>query len=179
MTDTPPTIPEPDPAFVLDLTRSRELDAEGLSTMERDFAEHALDLIGKGEKFWRKKAAELAGYKEPRGAAYDLIRRPKVVAFMARSLTEAAEDVKVDRSFVLFRALANMAACEANGDYRTAHRYLDIVAKHADVAAFSVKPDPESAATLNLPFDPSALSTADLALFIDLMRKGSRGKLPE
>jgi hypothetical protein len=181
MSDTPDdfTPPAPDPAMLADLTQAGDLDAEGLSTMERDFAEHALDLIGKGEKFWRRRAAEMAGYKEPRGSASLLIRRPRVIAYMSRSMTEAAQDVKVDRSFVLFRALTNMTACEARDDYRTAHKYLDIIAKHADVSAFTVKPDPASSGTLNLPFDPSKLSTDDLATLIDLMRKAAGGQPSE
>jgi hypothetical protein len=175
MTDTP--TPEKE---MLDLTAAAERDAYGLSPMERRFAEAALDLIQSGERHWRAKAAEKAGYSDTRNAAYQLIRRPRIVAFMSKSLTEAAEDVKVDRAFILFRALTNLTACEANGDYRTAHRYLDMIAKHADVRAFTVAPEGgDQGARLSLPFDPSALNTDELATMIGLMRKAAGGQPTE
>lgn len=155
-------------------------DAEGLAAMERKFADAALDLIASGEKMWRGKAAEKAGYACARNAAYELIRRPHVIAYMARNMTEAAETVKVDRSFVLFRALANMAACEAREDFRTAHRYLDTIAKHADVRAFTAAPgDGDQAGRLSLPFDTSRLSTTDMEQLITILRKAGSGAAPE
>lgn len=182
MTDNAPA-PDPDtpnePELV-DLALEADRDAAGLQPMERRFCIHALELIGSGERHWRQEAARRAGYKEPRGAAHQLIRRPRVVQFMSRHMTEAAETVNVDRSFVLFRALANMTACEATGDYRTAHRYLDIIAKHADVGAFN-RPgsdggDAARAGMMSLPFDPAQLSTDELSQMLSLMRKAAGGK---
>lgn len=125
--DTPDSIPEP-----IDLTAEGDRDDEGLSPMERAFVEHALDLMQQGEKHWRKKAAAAAGYKEPRNGAYRLIRRPNVIAAIGRQLAGATEAVKVDRGFVLFNAVTALEVCQAEGDYRTAARYLEIVQRHTD-----------------------------------------------
>lgn len=168
MTDTP-------------FSAASDRDEHGLSVMERRFCEAALDKIQKGDRHWRKQSALDAGYSEKGAAnnAYELIRRPHVIAYLSTQLTEAAEAVKIDRSFVLFRALTNLAACEAREDYRTAHRYLDIIAKHADVKAFSAAPGDDHSGRLSLPFDPSALSTDELAQMIALMRKAAGGQPTE
>jgi len=179
--------PEPDQVDDADLVEMQDLtieatrDAAGLQPMERRFADHALALIAKGEKFWRQEAARRAGYREPRGSASVLIRRPRVVEYMSRRMTEAAEEVNVDRKFILFRALANMLACEALGDYRTAHRYLDTIGKHVDVAAFN-RPGssgvPGQGANLaNL--DLASLSEDEMVTMVTLLRKAAGGKPTE
>lgn len=180
MSDTAPAPDAPNEIELRDLALEADKSAEGLQPMERRFCIHALELIGQGERFWRKEAARRAGYQDPRGAAHLLIRRPRVVQFMSKHMTEAAETVNVDRSFVLFRALANMTACEATGDYRTAYRYLDIIAKHADVGAFN-RPGSDGGeagrlGSMSLPFDPLALSTDELSTMVALMRKAAGGK---
>jgi len=183
MTDTADTPAAPlDAPEMVDLTAARDIDAHGLKPMERAFCEAALDLIQSGEKHWRKKAAERAGYKAAPNAAYELCRRPHVIAFMSRSLTDAAETVKVDRSFILFRAMTNMAACEGQGDFRTAARYLETIAKHVDVGAFAMPAKGEGAAAaghLSLPFDPANLTKDELSTMIVLMRKAGGGQPTE
>lgn len=148
---------------------------DNLTAMQRAFCNHALDLIGNGEKFWRKKAAELAGYKEPRGAASDLIRMPAVIDYITKRMTEATEAVHVDPTFVLFRAMTNMVTCEANGDYRTAHRYLETIRRHMDGLNGNGPKPGAPMGSMSLPFDPSKLSGDELAQMIALMRKAGGG----
>lgn len=149
---------------------------DGLSSMQRDFCNHALDLIGEGEKWWRKKAAERAGYKDARGSASDLIRMPKIIDYITKRLTEATESVNVDPTFILFRAMANMATCEAAGDFRTAHRYLETIRRHLIGLSDDRGPGgPAHLGTMSLPFDPSKLSGDELATMISLMRKAGGG----
>lgn len=169
MTDTPPE------EKTLDLT----WDESELSPMEREFCRHALELIGNGERYWRKAAAERAGYKEPRGAACELIRRPRVINYMAKRMTEATEAVHVDQTFVLFRAMTNLAICEAREDYRTAHRYLDLIARHLrGLTDDRGKDGGGQPGMMSLPFDMSKLETNDIAALAAILRKAGGGPVP-
>jgi len=159
----------------LDLTAASMKDEAGLSPMERAFCIAALELIGDGEKHWRKQAAIRAGYAEPRSAAYRLVRRQPVIDFLHRHLTEAAETVKVDRSFVLSRALINLSLCEAQGDLRTARAYLDIIAKHTDVQAFTKDAfdGKNQAGMATLPFDLDKMTTDDKRQLLAILARST------
>jgi hypothetical protein len=155
-----------------DQGRSR---GDGLTSRERAFCEAALDLMQKGEHAWKRAAAKAAGYSDSwaASAAWQLMRREPVQRYIGEALAGAAAKVKVDRSFVLHKAMIGAEIAEAKGDLRALNRFLDIIARHVDVDAF--RPDPVAASSpggsVNLPIDLNALTTDEKRTMLALLSK--------
>lgn len=158
-----------------DQGRSR---SDGLTSRERKFCEAALDMMQKGEHAWKRASALAAGYSESwaASAAWQLMRREPVQRYIGEALAGAAAKVKVDRSFVLQKAMIGAEIAEAKGDLRSMNRFLEIVAKHVDVGAFTPEPAPGApGASVNVPFGLDKLSTDEKRTFLDLLTRATAG----
>jgi hypothetical protein len=154
---------------------------DGLTKRQRDFCEAALDLMQKGEHHWKRAAALAAGYSDSwaASAAWQMMRNPAVQEYIGSALAGAASKTKVDRSYVLAKALIGVEIAEGKGDLRAMQRFVDIVAKHVDVQAFTPDPAPGApGASVNVPFGLDKLSTDEKRTFLDLLTRATAGVDP-
>jgi hypothetical protein len=161
---------------LVDVDHNGRSNIDGLTKRQRDFCEAALDLMQQGEHNWKRKAALAAGYAESwaASAAWQMTRNEAVQQYIGSRLAGAASKNKVDRSYVLQKAMIGAELAEAKGDLRSLSRFIDIVAKHTDVSAFTpdaVPGAPGGGASVNLPFDIDALSTDEKRTFLDLVQR--------
>ena len=157
-------------------------EPHGLNPQMRLFCEKYMELVRDGVKSPKKLAAIAAGYKEENAQfrASKLIADPRIKTYLSELMTEAAVAVKVDKSFVLFKALDYMTQAEGKGELRTAGRFLEIIAKHCDVRALLTSERGGGgrdldAGTLSVPFDTSKLTTDDKRNLLEILDRAGFG----